>query len=121
MTLALGGIEMESILDSVKKMLGIESEYTHFDSDIIMHINTTMSVLTQLGVGPKEGYSIADNTTTWSDYVGTDKRLEMIKTYFGLKVRLLFDPPMSSAVMESMKQMLSEYEWRLNVAVETPT
>lgn len=110
---------MESILTSVKKSLGITEEYTHFDSDIIMHINSVFSILTQLGVGPDEGFSIIDKDATWNDFMGDDPRLKMVESYMFLKVKLLFDPPLSSAVTEAINHMISEYEWRINVAVET--
>lgn len=112
---------MESILISIKKLLGITEEYEHFDSDIIMHINSVFMILTQIGVGPSEGFFITDKTATWDDFIPTGKSLESVKSYVYMKVKLLFDPPQSSAVMESMKNMISEFEWRLNVEVDTPT
>lgn len=111
---------MDSILTSTKKLLGIVEEYEHFDNDIIMHINTALFTLKQLGVGPKEGFSIQDKTAVWTDFCDVSK-IEAVKTYVYLKVRLLFDPPASSAVMDAIKNQISEYEWRLNVEVETPT
>lgn len=108
----------ESILTSIKKLLGITEEYTQFDTDIVMHINSVFMILHQLGVGPEEGFSILDKNDTWDDYIDEGSNLEAVKTYMSLKVRLLFDPPLSSAVMECMKQMISEYEWRLNVQAE---
>lgn len=107
-----------SILASIKKILGVPEEYTQFDVDIIMHINSVFMTLQQLGVGPSEGFSITDRMPTWKDYLGDSTNLEAVKSYVGLKVRLLFDPPLSSSVMECMKQLISEYEWRLNVQVE---
>lgn len=112
---------MESILTSVKKLLGITEEYEHFDSDLIMHINSVFMILTQLGVGPSEGFFITDKTTTWDEFIPTGKSLESVKSYMYMKAKLLFDPPQSSAVMESMKNMISEFEWRLNIEVDTPT
>lgn len=110
---------MDSILTSIKKLLGITEEYKHFDNDLIMHINSVFMILTQLGVGPATGYSITNATETWSDFLGTDlSRLEMVKSYTYLKVKLLFDPPTSSAVIESINRQISEFEWRLNVAVD---
>lgn len=109
---------MESILTSVKKMLGIAEDYTHFDADIIMHINSVLMTLTQLGVGPEEGFSIEDKSSTWVDFIPANNQFEAVKSYIYLKVRLLFDPPTVSAVMESMNRMASEYEWRLNVNAE---
>lgn len=110
---------MESILTSIKKLLGIAEEYTHFDSDIVMHINSVFMILTQLGVGPSEGFSIEDDTSTWQDFVPDMSKVEAVKSYMHLKVKLLFDPPLSSAVTESMNRMISELEWRLNVAAES--
>lgn len=110
---------MESILTSIKKLLGIAEEYEHFDSDLIMHINSVFVILTQLGVGPSEGFTIEDDLATWNDYIGDDTRYEMVKSYVHLKVKLLFDPPLSTAVMESMNRMISEFEWRLNVTAES--
>lgn len=112
---------MESILTSIKKMLGINEEYEHFDADIIIHINSVFSILTQLGVGPADGFTISDKTATWSQFVGDNNTIELVKTYTYLKVKLIFDPPLSSAVLESTKQMISELEWRLNVSVDPPT
>ena len=109
---------MESILTSIKKLLGIEEEYTQFDNDIIMHINTVFLNLTQLGVGPTEGFLIEDDTATWYDFIGDSNQLQAVKSYMYLKVKLLFDPPLSSSVIESMDRMIAELEWRLNVAVD---
>lgn len=110
---------MDSILDSVKKQLGITPEYTHFDPDIITHINSVFVILHQLGVGPEEGFSIEDNTMIWEDYLDDNAKLQIIKSYMYLRVRLLFDPPASSTHMECAKQQIAEFEWRINVAVET--
>lgn len=109
---------MESILTSIKKLLGIPEEYEHFDADLIMHINSVFMILNQLGVGPSEGFRIEDNTTTWDEFIDDDQQLDLVKSYIHLKVKLLFDPPLSSVVMQSMNQMASEFEWRLNVAVD---
>ncbi len=110
---------MESILTSIKKLLGIEEDYVHFDADIIMHINSVLSILTQLGVGPSEGYSIKDANATWDEFITNPAKLELVKTYVYLKVRLMFDPPSSSSAIDSMKQLISELEFRIIVAVET--
>lgn len=109
---------MESILTSIKKLLGIGEEYEHFDTDLIMHINSVFSILTQLGVGPSEGFSISDDLAVWSDFIPEGQKLELVKSYMYLKVKLLFDPPSSSAVMESTNRMISEFEWRLNAMVD---
>lgn len=111
---------MESILTSIKKMLGIAEDYTHFDQDIIMHINSVFMILTQLGVGPSGGFVIEDNGAVWTDFVSDTTKIESIKSYIYLKVKMLFDPPLSSAVADSMNRMISEFEWRLNVAVDPP-
>lgn len=109
---------MESILTSIKKLLGITEEYEHFDSDIIMHINSVFMILTQMGVGPSEGFVIEDETSKWFDYAHDTTPIESIKTYIYLRVRLLFDPPSSSAVIESMNRTISELEWRLTLSAE---
>lgn len=108
----------DSILSSVKKLLGIADDYTNFDTDITMHINTVLALLTQLGVGPATGYMITDSSDEWTDFVGDDPRLKMVQSYVYLKVKLMFDPPTSSAVMESMNRLTNELEWRINVTVD---
>ena len=110
---------MESILTSIKKILGITEEYTHFDQDIIMHINSVFMVLTQIGIGPSEGFFIKDDSAIWDDFIQGDKTIEAVKSYIGLKVQLLFDPPLSSSVMESKKRLIDEFEWRLNIQAES--
>lgn len=111
---------MDSILTSVKKLLGLTEDYEYFDEDIKIHINSVFSVLTQLGVGPETGFIITGKTETWDDYIpGVDRvKLDMIKSYVYLRVRLLFDPPTSSFLIEAMNKQVSEFEWRLNVAVD---
>ena len=107
-----------SILDSIKKLLGIPSEATEFDTDILIHINSVFSILTQLGVGPSSGFSIEDSSAEWSDFIGDDSRLSDVKSFVYLKSRLLFDPPASSSAMDAMNRMASELEWRINVSVD---
>lgn len=110
---------MDSILQSVKKDLGIAPEYTHFDQELIMNINSVLSVVRQLGVGPQEGFRISDDTAVWTDLVdASDERLEYVKTYVSKRVKLLFDPPLNSSVLESTKAVMSELEWRMNVDVD---
>lgn len=109
---------MDSILTSIKKLLGIAEDYKEFDTDIIIHINTAFSKLNQLGVGPEEGFSIKDKTSVWTEFLADAKNLESVKTYVYLIVRLVFDPPQSSAVMTSMENTIDQLEWRLNVAAE---
>lgn len=108
----------DSILTTVKKLLGISDEYEHFDLDIIMHINSALSVLSQLGVGSKDGFVIDDASQTWADFLHDDPRLNFVKSYVYLKVKLVFDPPLSSAVLDAMNRQISELEWRINAEVD---
>lgn len=110
---------INSILNSIKKNLGIEEDFTEFDPDIITHINTALNVLTQLGVGPTGGFQIDDSSATWSDFV-TGERLNMVKTYITAKVRLIFDPPQMTSVIECLKETIRELECRLNYEVDPP-
>ncbi len=114
------GAQMEnSILNSIKKSIGIMPEYTSFDDSLIMHINSVFMILSQVGVGPSKGFIISDATAEWSDFVSpTDENYESVKSYVAMKVRLLFDPPSSSTHMECIKQLISELEWRLNFEYE---
>lgn len=109
----------ESILTSIKKLLGITKEYTNFDTDIIIHINSAFVTLNQLGVGPEEVFSIEGESDTWDKFIRDDKKLNSVITYIYLKVKLIFDPPINSSVMEANKQMINELEWRLNVNAES--
>ena len=109
----------ESILTSIKKLLGIPEDYEHFDQDIIIHINSVFMILNQLGVGPTEEFTITDKTAVWSDFISDNKKFESVKTSVYMKVRLLFDPPLSSAVMDCINKVINELEWRLNVAAES--
>lgn len=109
----------DSILTTIKKLLGIAEEYSHFDVDIIIHINSALMTLRQIGVGPETGYTITGDGETWSDFLSEDTSLEAVKTYIYLKVRMMFDPPTISSVMEAMQRQANEYEWRLNVEVES--
>ena len=109
---------MESILISIKKMLGISEDYDAFDSVIVMYINSVFSTLTQLGIGSSEGFSVLDEAETWSDFIGDDAALEAVKSYTYLRVRLLFDPPLNSTVIESMNRQINELEWRLNALAD---
>lgn len=106
-----------SILTTIKKLLGIAEDYTHFDSDIIAHINSVFFILHQLGVGPEDGFSISGTGETWGDYFADGAALNAVQTYVHLRVKLLFDPPASSAVLEAYNAQIKELEWRLNVAV----
>ena len=110
---------MDSILTSVKKMLGIAEEYDHFDADLIMHINSVLTILGQLGVGPDEGFFIEDDEAEWTDFVPDMYNLQFIKTYVYQKVKLLFDPPQSASAIEALNRSISELEWRINVQVDS--
>jgi hypothetical protein len=107
-----------SILESVKKAVGVPADYDAFDSEIIMHTNSIFSVLTQLGVGPAEGYQIEDADPVWSDFLSDVKLLNLVKTYISLRVRMLFDPPTTSFLLESTNRQIDELEWRINVIRE---
>lgn len=109
---------MESILTSVKKTLGITEDYTHFDMDLIIHINTAISILTQIGVGPPEGFLINGPNSKWSDWIPENPLLSSVKSYVYLKVRLLFDPPTGSPAIESINRLISELEWRVQVSAD---
>ena len=109
----------ESILTSIKKLLGITEEYTDFDTDIIIFINSVFPVLQQLGVGPEEGFKIEGSSTTWKDYLGEDEtKIAFVKTYIYLKVKMVFDPPLSNSIIESYNRTLNELEWRITVKVD---
>lgn len=109
---------MESILDTIKKMLDIDVGCTHFDSIIVNHINTALMVLNQIGVGPEKGFSIRDSTAKWSEYLEDMSKLEGVKTYIYLRVKPLFDPTSSSAISSAMKNVADELEWRMNINAE---
>lgn len=108
---------VNSILTSVKKMVGIDESYTHFDPDIIMHINTVFFTLNQLGVGPDTPFRIEDASTTWDEFM-EDGELEAVKSYMFLRVRMLFDPPTNGTLVNSINESIKEFEWRLNVQVD---
>ncbi len=104
-----------SILIGTKKILGIAEDYTVFDHDIITHINTAFSTLTQLGVGPAQGFMIEDDSETWDEFIEDDLQYNSVKSYVFLKVRQLFDPPTTSYLIASTEKQIEELEWRLNV------
>ena len=108
---------MESILNSIKKMLGITEDYKAFDPELIIYINGVFTTLNQLAVGPETRYFIEDEGNTWDEFV-YEGDLEDVKTYIYLKVRLIFDPPTNSYVQTSYQEMAKELEWRMNVMVE---
>lgn len=109
-----------SILDTTKKKLGIAADYTEFDLDIVTEINSVFSTLTQLGVGPADGFEIEDATKKWSDFlgVGLNPRYNFVRTYIYQKVRLSFDPPATSFGIEALKEQIKELEFRLSVVRE---
>ena len=115
----------DSILTSIKKLLGITEEYDTFDQDIIIHINTVFMNINQLGIGPSEGFRIENKSETWDDFIDVDAEpeklvlLSAVKDYIYLKVRLIFDPPLNSAIIEAIKQQINELEWRLNIQAES--
>lgn len=106
----------DSILNDIKKLLGLDAEYNAFDADIIIHINSVFMILNQLGVGPESGYRITGSLNTWSEFTDNEYEMESVKSYIYLKVRMMFDPPQSSALMQAMNEQIKEFEWRLNVA-----
>jgi len=110
-----GGTMTDSILNSVKKILGITEDYIVFDVDIITHINSVFATLNELGIGPEDGFMITDESTLWSAYILNDQKLNAVKSYMYLRVRLLFDPPTTSYLITSLNEQAKELEWRLNV------
>lgn len=106
---------IESILDSVKKMIGVEGQ-DDFDTDLIFHINTVFMLLNQAGVGPASVYQITGSDETWSDFADNIDDIGMVKTYIFMKVRKIFDPPTSGTAMESLNELIKEFEFRLNIA-----
>jgi hypothetical protein len=107
-------VAITSILESVKKILGIDAAYLAFDPDITIHINSVFATLNQLGIGPTEGFMIEDDEATWDDFLGSDLRLNNVKSYVYLRVRMLFDPPTTGYLIDAMKEQIKEMEWRIN-------
>lgn len=103
----------ESILNSVKKLIGLDSAYDAFNKDLIIHINSVLMLLNQLGVG-KKGFTISGWAETWSEFID-EEQFPMVKSYVAMKTRMIFDPPTSGAVMSALKESIAEMEWRLNV------
>lgn len=111
---------MESILTSVKKLLGITEEYTHFDTDIVMHINSVFADLAQMGVGPTTGFQIEDASAIWDDFTSDNLLIQSVKSYMILRVKILFDPgSIGSSTLASYERQIAQWEWRLNVAAES--
>ena len=108
----------DSILMTIRKLVCGNPYADHFDTDLLVHINACFSVLNQLGVGPEKGFVVTDETQNWDDYTADSTVLNLVKTYITLKVRLIFDPPLTNSVLEAMNKEISQLEWRLNVAVD---
>ncbi len=109
----------DSILISIKKMLGPTYDEESFDTDITIHINSCFTTLRQLGIGPISGYRIASKDNKWSEFIKDEEMLDSVKTYIYLKTKLVFDPPINSALLTSFEKQASELEWRLNVSIES--
>lgn len=108
-----------SILDDVKKMCNLAPDDHSFDIDVILHTNSAFTTLTQLGLGPEDGFMIEDATATWDDFIGTNPKFNAVKSYVYLRVRTIFDPPQTSYQIQAMKEQIEQLEWRLNVERET--
>lgn len=108
----------DSILMTIRKLVCGDPYADHFDNDLLVHINACFSILNQLGVGPEDGFVVTDDTQSWSSYIADNRTLNMVKTYVTLKVKKIFDPPLTSSVLEAMDKEISQLEWRLNVAVD---
>lgn len=110
-------MDNESILDTTKRLCGVDPEDTSYDLDFVTHINSIFFILQQLGVGPTIGFSIIDKNDEWSAFIGVDQ-ISAVRTYMGLRVRLLFDPPATGPTTEAMERQAGQMEWRLNVHME---
>lgn len=111
-------VNSASILNTVKRALGIEPEYDTYDVEIITHINSVFSTLQQLGVGEDEGFEIENAQNTWDEFLEDDKRLNAVRSYVFMRVRLIFDPPANSFAVDSFQRQVDQLEWRLNVYSE---
>lgn len=108
-----------SILSDIRKLVGGDVNATDFDIDLVININSSLSILTQLGVGPKGGFKITSSgTETWENFIGDSNLLELVKTFVYLKARIVFDPPQSATTMNAFKEEIKELEWRIPIAVE---
>ena len=111
---------MESILDTIKQLLGIPTDDDSFDTDVKVNINAAIFTLSQIGIGPSNGYIVTSNTQMWNDYIGASLiNLEGVKNYIYLKTKLVFDPPTNSTTIQAINDNLKELEWRMQLAVET--
>lgn len=109
----------EGILASIKKMLGLEEDYTPFDVDVLIHINNAFMTLCQMGIGPKEGFNVSGYEETWTDFLTNNVMLGGVKTWVYLQVKMIFDPPANSFVMDAYKTQAEQILWRLNVQAES--
>lgn len=112
-------VNLNSILDTTKALMGIGSDYTHFDTDMILHINSVFMILNQMGVGPDKPFTITSSDETWDQFINGEPYLEGVKTYMYQKCRLVFDPPASSVLVDAINKSISELEWRLYTAKAT--
>lgn len=110
---------LNSVLNTIKKLLGIDADDDSFDSDICIGINSAILTLSQLGLEGKEGFIVTDDTQEWSDYLNDNKLLPMVQQYIHLKTKMSFDPPQNSFVCENLKQIITELEWRIRMVSET--
>lgn len=109
----------DSILTSIKKLMGLTEEYDAFDQDILILINSVLFELEQIGVKAKDGFSLSDKTSVWSDYSDDDRLLNALKPYIYMKTKLTFDPPTSSGALDSMNRIIDRFEWRINLYADT--
>ena len=109
----------DSILTSIKKLMGLTEEYDAFDQDILILINSVLFELEQIGVKAKDGFSLTDKTVVWSDYSDDDRLLNVLKPYIYMKTKLTFDPPTSSGALDSMNRIIDRFEWRINLYADT--
>ena len=109
----------DSILTSIKKLMGLTEEYDAFDQDILILINSVLFELEQIGVKAKDGFSLTDKTVVWSDYSDDDRLLNALKPYIYMKTKLTFDPPTSSGALDSMNRIIDRFEWRINLYSDT--
>lgn len=108
----------ESVLDSIKKMIGVDKDYGAFDIDLIIAINGVFTILNQLGVGPEKEFSITGRNETWLDFFGVTDAISLVKPYMYLKVKLIFDPPSTGVLHEAIERQISEFEWRLAIQAD---
>lgn len=107
-----------SILETVKKLVGVDIDYGVYDIDLIVAINSSFMILHQLGVGPEKPFTISDSSATWQDFFGDEEVFALAKSYIYLRTRLLFDPPSSGVLHEAVERQISEFEWRMQVQAD---